>query len=621
MQKKTSLAALTLAALGVVYGDIGTSPLYAVKEVFLLGHVPIDHDSIMGVLSLMFWALTLVVSLKYVLLVLRADNHGEGGVIALLALALSAVGDRVGLRARVALLGLFGTAIFFGDGVITPAISVLSAVEGLSLIAPSMDRLVLPVSLAVLTALFAVQRLGTARVGRAFGPVTLVWFVAIALVALPHIASNPHVLLAVNPWYALHFFAQHGFVAFVVLGAVVLCVTGGEALYADMGHFGAKPIRIAWYGLVMPALLINYFGQGALLLANPKAAENPFYLMVPQWALWPMVILATMATVIASQALISALFSVVKQAIQLGYLPRMHILHTSVRDTGQIYVPVVNWGLYAAVVFAVLMFGSSGKLAAAYGIAVTVNMSITTILTFFVIRYAWKLNPVLCVAATAFFLVIDLAFLGANLLKVIDGGWFPLVIGAVMFMLISTWQRGRALVRQHLRDDALNLSEFLDGVFYSPPARVPGTAVFLTPDVGMTPNALLHNLKHNKVLHEYNLFVTARTHEVPWIGFQKRVEIEQLGHDCWQVILNFGFKNDPDVPEALSQLTSRGVPLDEMDTSYFLSRDSVMPTVGSGMSAWREKLFASMHRNAADTADFLGLPANRVVELGSKVEI
>lgn len=615
------MSALTLAALGVVFGDIGTSPLYAVKEVFVLGHIPIDHDSIMGVLSLMFWALTLVVSLKYVLLVLRADNHGEGGVIALLALTLSAVGDRIGLRARVALLGLFGTAIFFGDGVITPAISVLSAVEGLSLIAPGMDKLVIPISLVVLTGLFAVQRFGTAKVGRAFGPVTLVWFAAIALVALPHISANPHVLLAVNPLYALQFFANHGYVAFVVLGAVVLCVTGGEALYADMGHFGARPIRLAWYGLVMPSLLINYMGQGALLLSNPKAAENPFYLMTPQWALWPMVILATAATVIASQALISALFSVVKQAIQLGYLPRMHILHTSVRETGQIYVPVVNWGLYAAVVFAVLMFGSSGKLAAAYGIAVTVNMTITTILTFFVIRYSWKLNPVLCVASTCFFLVIDLAFLGANMLKVIDGGWFPLVIGGVMFTLISTWQRGRALVRQHLRDDSLNLSEFLDGVFYSPPARVPGTAVFLTPDVGMTPNALLHNLKHNKVLHEYNLFVTARTHEVPWIGFQKRVEIEQLGHDCWQVILNFGFKNDPDVPEALSQLTSRGVPLDEMDTSYFLSRDTVMPAVGSGMAAWREKLFASMHRNAADTADFLSLPANRVVELGSKVEI
>jgi KUP system potassium uptake protein len=616
-----ALAALTLGALGVVYGDIGTSPLYALKEVFHGGHVPATHDNILGVLSLIFWTMTIIVSLKYVLLVLRADNNGEGGLIAMLALATTAVKDRPALRSGLMTVGLFGTAIFYGDGVITPAISVLSAVEGLEVVAPSLHAAVIPITLLVLTGLFAVQRFGTGGIGKAFGPVTLLWFVALVALGLPHVVGNPHVLLALNPLYAYGFFAAQPLVAFIGLGAVVLCVTGGEALYADMGHFGKRPIRIAWYGLVMPALVINYFGQGAMLLEHPEFVSNPFYRMAPQWAALPLVFLATAATVIASQALITAAFSVTKQAVQLGILPRMRIQHTSVRDTGQIYVPLVNWGLYVFIVLAVALFKSSSNLASAYGIAVTLDMTITTVMTFFVIRYGWKYSLPLCLAATGFFFVIDVAFFASNMLKLFAGGWFPIVIGIGMFTLMLTWMSGRRLVRDRLQAEAIELEGFLDAVFINPPTRVPGTAVFMAAEEGLTPNALMHNLKHNKVLHEYNLFVTVKHHEVPWIGFDKRVQLEPLGHDCWQVMLHFGFKNDPDVPEALKLLEGRGVPLDDMDTSYFLSRDIVIPTLGDGMPLWREKLFAAMHRNAAAAADFLNLPANRIVELGSKVEI
>ncbi len=618
---KSSLAALTLGAIGVVYGDIGTSPLYAFKEVFAHGHVPMSPENIYGVLSLMFWTLTVVVSLKYVLLILRADNNGEGGLIAMLALASVAVKDRPALRQRLLVIGIFGTAIFFGDGVITPAISVLSAVEGLEVAAPGLHAYIVPVTLVVLTALFMVQRHGTASVGRFFGPITVLWFVVLAVLGAVHIARNPAVLLALNPVYALDFLTGHFGIAFVALGSVVLCVTGAEALYADMGHFGKRPIRLAWFSLVMPALVINYFGQGAMLLVHPENAKNPFYEMAPTWALYPLIGLATAATVIASQALITAAFSVTKQAIQLGYLPRLRVLHTSVRDTGQIYLPFVNWGLYVCIVFAVVLFGSSSKLAAAYGIAVTIDMLITTTMTFFVIRYGWKYPWWLCVAATGFFFVVDFIYFSANVVKVFDGGWFPVVIGAAMFLLLMTWKQGRRLMAERLREDAIDLTSFLEAVFVSPPVRVPGTAVFLVSDQGSTPNALLHNLKHNKVLHETNLFVTVRHHEIPWIGFDKRCDLASLGNDCWQVTLHFGFKNDPDVPEALALLKDRGVQLDEMETSYFLSRDIVIPTLGEGMSFWREKLFASMHRNAAAAADFLNLPTNRVVELGAKVEI
>jgi KUP system potassium uptake protein len=615
------LAALTLGAIGIVYGDIGTSPLYALKEVFAHGHIPLTPDNIYGILSMMFWTLTVVVSLKYVTLILRADNNGEGGLIAMLALASTAVKDRPALRAKLLGVGIFGTAIFFGDGVITPAISVLSAVEGMEVAAPGLERFIVPVTLVVLTLLFMVQKHGTGGIGKFFGPITALWFIVLAVMGVAHIAENPHVLVAMGPQYALSFIFEHPKLAFIALGAVILCATGAEALYADMGHFGKKPIRLAWFSLVMPSLILNYFGQGAMLLAHPENVENPFFEMAPHWALYPLVGLATCATVIASQALISAAFSVTKQVIQLGYLPRLRILHTSENETGQIYIPFVNWTLYACIVMAVIFFGSSGKLAAAYGITVTIDMLITTVMTFFVIRFAWKMSLPLCVLATAAFFVIDLMFFGANVIKVIDGGWFPLLIGIIMFSLMMTWKDGRGLLSERLRSDAIDLHPFLEAVFSSPPLRVSGTAVFLNADAGTTPNALLHNLKHNKVLHKQNLFVTVKAHEVPWVAPADRIEIDSLGNDCWQVMLHFGFKNEPDVPEALKLLKEHGVQVDDMETSYFLSRDIVIPTIGSGMAPWREKLFASMHRNAAGAADFLSLPTNRVVELGSKVEI
>lgn len=616
-----AVAALTLGALGVVYGDIGTSPLYALKEVFHAGHVPVTRENILGVLSLIFWTMTIIVSLKYVLLILRADNRGEGGLIAMLALATTAVAEKPRLRRGLLALGMFGTAIFYGDGVITPAVSVLSAVEGLEVAAPQLEHWVVPITLIVLTGLFAVQRFGTGGIGRAFGPVTMIWFAVLIALGAQQIFDHPTVLVAMSPTYAAHFIAHHPLVAFIALGSVVLVVTGGEALYADLGHFGRLPIRIAWYGLVAPALVVNYFGQGALLLEDPGAVENPFFLLAPGWARLPLVLLATAATVIASQALITAAFSVTKQAIQLGLLPRLRVVHTSVRDTGQIYVPFVNWGLYACIVLAVGLFGSSSKLAAAYGITVTLDMTITTIMTFFVIRYGWKYPLALALAATGFFLAIDVTFFASNVLKLLAGGWFPLVIGIAMFTLMRTWVDGRRLVGERLRDEAIDLKSFLEAVFVSPPTRVSGTAIFLSSEAGLTPNALMHNLKHNKVLHDYNVFVTVQHHEVPWVGFDKRLEVEPLGHRCWQVRLHFGFMNDPDVPEALKLLQGRGVPLDEMETSYFLSRDAVIPTFGGGMALWREKLFASMHRNAAAAGDFLNLPANRIVELGAKVEI
>jgi KUP system potassium uptake protein len=618
---RKQLAALTLGAIGVVYGDIGTSPLYALKEVFAHGHLLPTQENIYGILSIMFWTLTVIVSLKYVTLILRADNNGEGGLIAMLALASTAVKPHPRLRQVLLALGIFGTAIFFGDGVITPAISVLSAVEGMEVAAPGLERFIVPVTLGVLTLLFMVQKHGTGGIGKFFGPITAVWFLVLAWLGLVHILDNPEVLQAMSPHHALGFIYDHPKMAFVALGAVVLCATGAEALYADMGHFGKKPIRLAWFLLAMPALVLNYFGQGAMLLAHPENVGNPFFEMAPQWALYPLVILATFATVIASQALISAAFSVTKQVIQLGYLPRLRITHTSVNAAGQIYIPFVNWTLYGCIVLAVVFFGSSSKLAAAYGITVTIDMLITTVMTFFVIRFAWKLALPLCIFATGFFFVIDVMFFSANVIKVIDGGWFPLLIGAVMFTLMMTWKQGRALLSERLRSDSIDLHPFLDAVFSSPPTRVPGTAVFLNSDAGTTPNALLHNLKHNKVLHAQNLFVTVKAHEVPWIGFDRRIQIDSLGHDCWQVMLHFGFKNEPDVPEALRLLKRYGVNLDDMETSYFLSRDIVIPTIGSGMAPWREKLFASMHRNASGAADFLSLPTNRVIEMGSKVEI
>ncbi len=618
---QSSLRALTLGAIGVVYGDIGTSVLYAVKEVFGSGHVPFTVANVMGILSIFFWTLTVIISLKYVTLVLRADNNGEGGLVAMLALASQSVKDKPRLRRVLLLVGVFGTCLFYGDGVITPAISVLSAVEGLEVVSPNFKKAVIPLTLLILFGLFAVQKRGTADIGKFFGPITLVWFITIAILGVSHIMHNPEILQALSPHYALAFMWSQPLTTFIILGAVVLCVTGGEALYADMGHFGKKPIRLAWFFIVMPCLTLNYFGQGALLLSNPAAVKNPFYMMAPDWALLPLVGLATLATVIASQALITGAFSVTKQVIQLGYLPRFQIWHTSVKETGQIYMPFVNWGLFVLIVLAVMLFKSSSNLAAAYGIAVTLDMLITSVLTFFVIRYAWRYNLALCIGATGLFVVVDLAFFSSNLLKLVDGGWFPLVIGAGVFTVMLTWNDGRRLLNKKLAADAIDLGSFLEAVFVSPPTRVSGIAVFLTAAPGTVPNAMLHNLKHNKVLHEVNLFVTVKNHEVPWIGMDKRLEVEALGHDCWQVVVNYGFKNEPDLPRALQLMKGRGFELEPMNTSYFLSRDTIAPTLGSGMAPWREKLFAQMHLNASGAANFLNLPSNSVVELGSKIEI
>ena len=612
---------LTLGAIGVVYGDIGTSVLYSIKEVFGSGHVAFTPDNVYGILSIFFWTLTVIVSLKYVTLVLRADNNGEGGLVAMLALASSSVRDKPKLRRVLLVVGIFGTCLFYGDGVITPAISVLSAVEGLEVVSPTFKRFVIPLTLLILLCLFAVQKRGTSGIGKFFGPITLVWFIAIAMLGVYHIVDHPEILWAISPHYAVMFIWSQPFTAFIILGAVVLCVTGGEALYADMGHFGKKPIRLAWFSVVMPCLTLNYFGQGALLLAEPEAVKNPFFNMAPDWALIPLVILATAATVIASQALITGAFSVTKQVIQLGYLPRLQILHTSEKETGQIYMPLVNWGLFVVIVLAVVMFKTSSNLAAAYGIAVCTDMLITTVLTFFVIRYAWKYPLWLCIAATSVFFVVDLAFWSSNLLKLADGGWFPLFIGGLILVLMLTWRDGRSLLHHKTRDEAINLSSFLEALFIAPPTRVEGTAVFLTSEDGIVPNAMLHNLKHNKVLHAQNLFVTVRNHEVPWIPDDKRIEFSDLGGNCWQVMVHYGFKDDPDVPFALSLLRGQLGDIHPMTTSYFLSRDSIVPTVDGGMSQWREKLFAQMYLNASAAADFLNLPSNAVVEMGSKIEI
>ena len=621
--QSSSLPALTLGAIGVVFGDIGTSVLYTVKEIFATGHVQFTHHNVYGVLSLIFWTLTLIVSLKYVVLVLRADNNGEGGLVAMLTLASRAVADRPKLRHGMLLVGIFGTCLFYGDGVITPAITVLGAMEGLEVVSPQFKAYVIPLTLLVLFALFFVQKTGTAGIGKFFGPVMMLWFLAIAALGLLHIAQHPEILWALSPHCAWGFSLHNPGITFIIFGAVVLCVTGGEALYADMGHFGKRPIRVAWFSIAMPTLTLNYFGQGALLLAQPEAVKNPFFYLAPEWAALPLVGLATAAAVIASQALISGAFSVTKQVIQLGFLPRLQVRHTSAYDKGQIYIPFVNWALFALIVLAVGLFRSSGNLAAAYGIAVTTDMLITTVLTFFVIRYAWKLPLMLCITATGVFFTVDVLFWASNLLKLLHGGWFPLVIAGVVFLLMVTWRDGRARLGTAMQESALELQAFLDALFLAPPTRVPGTAVFLTSKEALVPNALLHNLKHNKVLHAQNVFVTVRSHEVPWVAMDKRLEVRSLGHGCWSVIVHYGFKNDYDLPRALALLEGAGVALtlNPMATSYFVSRDIVVPTLGKGMALWREKLFAQMHRSASTAAEFMNLHSNAVVELGSKVEI
>ncbi len=606
----------------MVYGDIGTSVLYTLKEVFGSGHVPFTETNVYGVLSIVFWTLTLIVSLKYVTLVLRADNQGEGGLVAMLTLALHAVRHKAPRLTRWMLpVGIFGACLFYGDGVITPAITVLSAVEGLDVASSALRGAVIPLTLMILLALFLLQKRGTAGIGRFFGPVMGLWFVVIAGLGVWHIAVHPAVLTALSPHHAAGFIARQPGISFVLLGAVVLCVTGAEALYADLGHFGVRPIRHAWFAIVMPALTLNYFGQGALLLQNPAAVTNPFFMLAPKGWTLALVVLAAVAAVIASQALISGAFSVTRQIIQLGFLPRLKIVHTSVRDLGQIYLPFVNWVLFAMIVLAVVLFRSSSNLAAAYGIAVTLDMLITTVLAFFVIRYGWGHPLALCIAATGVFLLVDLAFVGSNLLKLLQGGWFPIAIAALVFMLMSTWKRGRELLQARLREESIGLADFLASILAHPPARVEGTAVFLHAEADLVPHALLHNLKHNKVLHRQNLFVTVCYHDLPWIGLEQRVQIESLGSDCWQVRVNFGFKNDLDLPRALQCIQGHGCALDPMSTSYFLSREAIIPALGSAMAPWRQRLFALMHHNASGIAAFLHLPSNAVVELGSKVEL
>ena len=618
-------AALTLAALGVVYGDIGTSPLYAVKETFNPGHgIPLLTENILGGISTIFWALMVVVSLKYVTLIMRASNKGEGGIMALLALASSYVKGRPRVHSFVLFAGLFGAALFYGDAVLTPAISVLSAVEGLEVSATALQPYVLPVSVGVLFALFFFQRHGTAAVGALFGPIMMVWFVTLAAVGVYGIAQQPAILAALDPTHAIRFATQHGIASFVVLGAVLLAFTGAEALYADMGHFGKTPIRIAWFGLVFPALVLNYLGQGALLVANPEAVGNPFYLLFPSWALYPMIALATAATVIASQATISGAYSLTRQAIQLGMLPRMNIVQTSAREIGQIYIPAVNWALLVMVLVAVLVFGSSTNLASAYGVAVAATMLVDTLLTFFVIRYGWGYNLLLCVVPTGFFFIVDATFFSSSLLKLHQGGWFPLVLGAVAYIVMLTWRRGREILFQRLRSSALPLEPFLDTLFRDPPVRVPGTAIFLTATPDVVPHAFLHNLNHNKVLHERVVFLTVVVKEVPWVPFNERVDIQPLGHDCYRLTLSFGFKNRTDVSRALTELCrEQGLEINMMETSFFLSRETLIPVahVPGGMALWRERLFATMARNAGSAVEYLNIPTNRVIELGTQVEI
>ena len=617
-----SLPALTLAALGVVYGDIGTSPLYAVKETFNPDHgIPLTAVNILGGLSAIFWALMIVVSLKYVILIMRADNKGEGGIMALLALASSATKERPKWRRLIMLLGVFGASLFYGDAVLTPAISVLSAVEGLEVGTTAFKPYVVPIAVGVVIALFALQRKGTSVIGVLFGPITVVWFLAIAVLGLVAIAANPQVLHALNPRYALAFVTGHGFASFVVLGAVLLAFTGAEALYADMGHFGKTPIRLAWFGLVFPALVLNYFGQGALLIADQKAIENPFFLLAPDWALYPMVALATAATVVASQATISGTYSLTKQAIQLDYLPRLAVLQTSAKEIGQIYIPGANWILLLVIVAVVAGFGSSTKLASAYGVAVTGTMLVTTFLTFFVIRFGWGYPLALCIAATGAFMIVDAAFFSSALLKIAEGGWFPISLGAVVFMFMTTWRRGREIVAVAHKRDAIPIVPFLASLLWDPPHRVPGTAVFMAGDPDSVPHALLHNLAHNKVLHERVVFLTVVVRNIPWVPAAERVKVESLENGFYRLQVAFGFMDRPDVSQTLDLCKSCGFEFHLLETSFFLSRSTVIATPGTGMALWREKLFATMARNARTAADYYNIPTNRVIELGTKLTI
>jgi KUP system potassium uptake protein len=615
------LAAMSLTALGVVYGDIGTSPLYAVREGFLEEHgVLPTAANVLGVLSLILWALVVIVSVKYLVFVLRADNKGEGGILALTTLVTPVGVMERGRRYTLILLGLFGAALLYGDGMITPSISVLSAIEGLEVATPLFEPYILPITIAVLVAMFAFQSHGTARVGRVFGPVMVLWFGTIAVLGIRWILVEPEVLGAVNPAHGVAFFLENRWNAFFVLGSVFLVVTGGEALYADMGHLGRQPIRLAWFGFVLPALLVNYFGQGALLIVNPAAVASPFYSMPPAWAVLPVVLIATAATVIASQALISGAFSLTRQAVLLGYFPRVNIAHTSAREIGQIYIPAVNWFLMFACIGLVLGFQSSSNLAAAYGLAITMTMTVTTLLLSVVARERWGWSLPLVVAVVGLFLVIDLAFLGANLLKLPEGGWFPLVIGAIGFTLLTTWKTGRRILSERMQSRTLPRELFVKEVEERPPHRVPGTAVFMYRDRAGTPPALLHSLKHYGVLHEQIIFLSVDTAEVPYVDEDERVDVTRLGAGLYQVVVNTGFMQQVDVPAVLMSLDVEGLSLKPMTMSYFLGRETILATRNPGMALWREKLFAAMAQNARPASAFFNLPPNRVVEVGAQIE-
>jgi KUP system potassium uptake protein len=619
---RSRLAALTIAAVGIVYGDIGTSPLYTVKTIFATEHgLKLGEANLLGIISLIFWGLMIIVSLKYVTLIMRADNHGEGGIMALMALALSSVTKQSRWYRMLMLAGLAGAALFYGDGVITPAISVLSAVEGLEVATPALKPYVVPLTLIVLIVLYMAQHRGTAGIGKWFGPIMLLWFAALAVMGVINILQTPAILAALNPVHAFSFIIRNGWIAFVALGSIVLAFTGAEALYADMGHFGKKPIRIAWSLIVAPALTLNYLGQGALLLAHPDAVSNPFYQQLGSWSVFPLVVLSTIATVIASQATISGTFSMTHQAISLGALPRMKVIHTSEHEIGQIYIPLVNWMQLGAVILAVLFFGSSDNLGAAYGIAVTATMLATTILTFFVIHYGWKYSLPLSLFSTGFFLIIDATLFSANTLKFLQGGWFPLLLGGLILLVMLTWETGRQIVFESMEGHVIPVDEFMQSLFLNPPPRVEGTAVFFRPIGEGVPHALMHNLMHNKVLHERVVFLTVQHRDVPTISDANRIKVEPLGHEFYEVTVQYGFKEERDIPHALHVCSTCGLEFQLMETSFFISRQTIVPTPGAGMALWREALFAMMFRNARDAADYYRIPANRVIELGTKLEI
>ena len=620
---RVGLFGLVVGAVGVVFGDIGTSPLYTLREAFNPHYgLTANHDTVLGILSLVFWALTVVVTFKYVTIIMRADNEGEGGIMALMALAQRSLKPGSKSVYLVGLLGVFGASLFFGDGVITPAISVLSAVEGLEVVAPQLHDWIVPITVLVLAALFASQRFGTEKVGRVFGPITILWFLSLAALGVLNITHEPEVLKAINPWWAARFFVEHSWGGVFILGAVVLAVTGGEAIYTDMGHFGARPVRLGWYWFVLPSLMLNYLGQGALVLEDPEAIRNPFFIGVPEWGRWPMILLATAATVIASQAVITGGFSVARQAMQLGYIPRMRIKHTSSETIGQIYIPAINWSMAVIVILLVLSFRSSSSLAAAYGISVSMTMLIDTLLLAIVARALWPKARRWVLPCCVGFFVIDIAFVVANGAKVLQGAWFPLVLGIVLFTMLRTWRRGRQLLRDAVQADGLRLETFISGLMLAPPVRVPGTAIFMTSDPGVVPHAFMHNLKHNKVLHERNLFLTAETLAVPYAPRDRRLELREIGDDFYKVTVRFGFMETPDVPLALMRACDlEGLDLDPMDTTYFVGRETVVSRRRVGMPVWRDKLFALMHRNAAPANAYFRIPGNRLVELGAQVEI